>query len=414
MRLCSGVLVVGTLFTQALSAAQQAPAASIPTLVQTALTAPGSAPFHLKAMITEQGDPETKALIEIYWADDHKWRRTITSDDFSQTLIVNGDKVFEEDSDNYFPPGLQTLITAMLDPKPILDAWRQGSTALTKENGASRESGEVCYSAQLCGRSNYGLLEVVGLPGHSIDFTDYKPFKGKRVARRLVDSRGSGDSQTALVMQLDECKHPDESLFAIPHPTAEEKRIHSVVLSQPELQSQAVESHDIVWPQVLDGATTGSASFYVSVDPDGHVREVFPVHTANERANESACRQIMKWKFKPIIKDGLPVQAESVLTFTLNTRAWGPPSPLSDAEVRRLASNIVEPVIPRGIAPKGVTYTLTAAIDSEGRLIEVIAGEGPPKLFGPCYDAVSKWQFKPFLQNGVPLPYRAEISFQVP
>lgn len=122
----------------------------------------------------------------------------------------------------------------------------------------------------------------------------------------------------------------------------------------------------------------------------------------------------MKWKFKPLIKDGVPVQAESILTFTTNTRAFGPPAPLSDAEVRKLATNIVDPVIPPGTAPSGTSYTLSAAIDHEGHVIEVIAGEGPPDLFQPCYQAMQKWHFSPWMENGQPRPYRAQITFKVP
>jgi hypothetical protein len=416
MRMRDHIVLTGILLlVQSLFAMAQQPAEiSTPSVVQGALIAPGSTPFHLKATITEKGDPDSKAVVEMYWVSEKKWRRTIQSEDFSQTLIVNGDKVSEEDSEDYFPIGLQTLVTAMVDPKPILDAWRPGDMVRTKANGASRESGEVCYASGICARSNYGLLESVEATGHSVEFMDYKTFRGKRVARRLVHSRGSGDSMTAQVTELGELKHPDEHLFEIRQATAEEKRIHQIVVPQPELRSQAVESHDIVWPQALDGATTGSASFYVSVDPSGQVREVVPVKTANERTNESACRQLMRWKFKPIIKDGMPAQAESLLTFILNTRAFGPASPLSDAEVRKLASNTIEPVIPPGTVPAGATYTLRVAIDSDGRLIEAIGGDGPHELNMPCYQAVSKWQLKPFLQNGEPMPYRAEITCRVP
>ena len=411
------VVVAGTLLLVQclLAAAQQAPQAATPIVVQATLIAPGSIPFHLKATITEKGDPNSKTLVEIYWMDEKKWRRTIQSEDFSQTLIVNGDKVSEENSEGYFPVGLQTLVTAMVDPKPILDAWRPGDVVLTKANGASRESGEVCYGRGICAGSGYGLLESVEVTGRSMEFMDYKTFQGKRVARRLVHSSGPSDSMTALITELDELKHPDEHLFEIHQATAEENRIHQVVLPQAELESHAGENHDIVWPQALDGATTGSASFYVSVDPSGQVREVVPVKTANERTNESACRQLMKWKFKPITtKDGMPAQAESLLTFTLNTRAFGPPTPLSDAEVRKLAASTVEPVVPPGTVPAGATYTLRVAIDSDGNLIEAIGGDGAHELNMPCYQAVSKWQFKPFLQNGVPLPYRAEITCRVP
>jgi hypothetical protein len=136
------------------------------------------------------------------------------------------------------------------------------------------------------------------------------------------------------------------------------------------------------------------------------------LNSANERADDSARRQILKWKFKPPMKDGVPVQAEAILTFTLNTRAWGPADPLTDAEVRKLVSNMVEPEFPAGAAA-GTTYTLRAAIDHEGNLIEVIAGEGPPKLYSPCYQAIKKWHFSPFMQAGAPRPYRAQIVFQV-
>ena len=122
----------------------------------------------------------------------------------------------------------------------------------------------------------------------------------------------------------------------------------------------------------------------------------------------------MRWKFRPAVKDGIPAQAESVLTFPLNTREFGPPGVLSDAEVRKLVTNIVDPVIPPDMAPSGTTFSLWVAIDSDGNLIEAIAEEGPPALWKPCYDAISKWHFTPIMEDGQPRPYRAEIKFQVP
>lgn len=387
-----------------------------PTVVQAVLTEPGSPPFHLKATITEKGDPASKTYVEIFWVAPDKWRRNIQSEDFSQTMIVNGDSVFEQNSDDYFPVGLQTLVTAMVDPRPALNALRPGDVLLTKANGASSESGEVCYpgGAHSCRRSPYGLYEIVSSSGHSVEFTAYQDFKGRRVARLLFHSLGPGNSLMAKVTELKKLKNPDEKLFAIAQPTAKEQQLRSVVLPEAEFRSMALETHDIVWPQVLDGKTTGTVSFYVSVDRSGQVREAVPVRTDNERADESAARQIMKWKFKPFMKDGIRVQAESLMSFAMDTRAWGPPSPLSDAEVRKLVSNIVEPVIPAGIAPTGTAYTLRAAIDYEGRLIEVIPAGGPPKLFRPCYQAISKWHFSPIFQDGEPRPYRAEITCRVP
>jgi hypothetical protein len=85
-----------------------------PKVVQATLISPGSPPFHLRAAITERADFNEHIDLEIFWASPEKWKRTIRSQDFSQTLIVNGDMVLEDDSDDYFPLGLQTLATAVV------------------------------------------------------------------------------------------------------------------------------------------------------------------------------------------------------------------------------------------------------------------------------------------------------------
>src|SRR5579863_4981721 len=78
---------------------QDAPAA---ILVQGKLIEPGASPFHLRAAITENTDPDEHVEVEMFWAAPDKWRRTIKSDEFSQTLVVNGEKTFEQDSADYF------------------------------------------------------------------------------------------------------------------------------------------------------------------------------------------------------------------------------------------------------------------------------------------------------------------------
>jgi hypothetical protein len=416
-------LRVSTVCAAVLALAAIAPAQQVsdqlnqsPSIVQATLGAPGNPSFQLKAVITEGRDPTPIGHVGMSWVDSNKWRRTIESDDFSQTLVVNGDVVFQQDSDDYFPVALNTLVTAMVDPRPILDAHRPGDRLQTKANGASSESGIICFGPdkKLCVTNPDGLVEIVGTPGHSVAFTRYEDFKGMRVARVLTDTVGVGELYKAQITEIKELKNPDDSLFAVPQPTPEEKQIRSVVLSEAEFRTLALETHDIIWPQVLDGNTIGTAAFYISTDRSGKIREVLPVHTDNERSNDSVRNQLMKWTFKPAVKDGFPAQAQSILTFILNTRAWGPPDPLSDAEVRKLASNIVEPVIPPGLAPSGTIYTVRVAIDSDGNLIEAVPAEGIRGMFQPCYDAIRQWHFSPILEDGQPLPYRAEIKFQAP
>ena len=390
---------------------------SPPQLVQATLTEPGGTPFLLQAVITERGDPSEHVEVEISWVAPDKWKRTIRSQEFSQTLIVNGDKVFEQDSADYFPVGIQTLATAMVDSRPILAAVRPGDRVLTKANGASDESGRTCFdpNSKFCVTGRYGLMETVGGPGRAVDFTDYHKFKNKRVARLLVYHIDPGDTLQARVNSLGELKSYDESQYSVPDPTPIQKQIRALVVPEADLRALALQPTEVIWPQVLENnRTTGETSYYVSLDRLGEVREIFPLSVAIERADDSARRQIMKWKFKPVLKDGIPVQAEAVLNFNFNTRAYGPSAPLTDPEARKLATNIVEPEFPAGAAPSGSTFTVWVSVDVEGIVIESIAGDGPRQLYQACSAAIGKWHFSPMLEDGKPRPYRAQITCRVP
>jgi hypothetical protein len=392
--------------------AQAVPGAHV---VQAWLTEPGSTPFYLQAVITESGDPNEHIDIEISWLAPDKWRRTIRSQEFSQTLIVNGDKIFERDSSDYMPLSIQVLTTAMVDPRSIVAAVRPGDPVITKENGRTDESGKMCFdpAGRICITGRNGLTESLRGPGRSVTFSDYRKFKGKRVARLLSFTLDHGDTYQAHVNTLGELKS-DDAQFSISEITPKENQIRSIVVPEAELRGLALESTDIIWPQVLeDNNPAGETSYYVSVDRSGQVREALPLSVSVERADDSARSQLRKWKFKPVLKDGVPVQAEAVLNFHFNTRAYGPPAPLTDAEVRNLATSSVDPEFPPH-SKAGATCSIRIAVDADGKVIEQIAGEGDHELTVPCMHAIGKWHFSPILENGQPRPYRAEITFRVP
>ena len=102
---------------------------------QSKLTLPGGRPFHLSAEIVETTNPasEYQAKVEEYWASPEKWRRTIQSPGFSQTMVVNGDKVLEKDTGDYFPWWLNDLVTAMFDPLPTLATPNQVNSHAGRE-----------------------------------------------------------------------------------------------------------------------------------------------------------------------------------------------------------------------------------------------------------------------------------------
>lgn len=389
-------------------------------LAQSNLTAAGASPFHLQASITDRDDPDNPIKVEMYWVSPSESRREIKSNEFTQTLIVNGDSISDEHTDDYVPVVIQTLITAMTDPAALLASRVSTDKAFTEANRSADNKGVVCFGAgqpgknTLCMKSNTGLREIMDVRGRPIQFTDYQKFFGHIVARQITMSPDFGVSYTARITFLSRLENPDPDLFSIRKATPIDERLRAVEFSDSQLRALLPEQHDIIWPQPLDGKTKGTAAYYVSIDPEGQVRETFVVHSDNERANDSARRQIMRWKLQPPTQDGHPVQAGGVLTFTMDTRAFGPAEPLTDEQARNLATDVAEPIFEPGVAPSGSTYSVRIAVDTDGQVIEMIGGSGPAVLTLPCMNALKKWHFRPINENGQPRPYRAEVQFRVP
>jgi hypothetical protein len=405
--------VVALLLISTGLSAQRGPVATprIRSLVQGSLIAPDSQPFHLEAMITEGRQATPYATIEMDWISPAIYREVIRSAVLNSVRISSNGRFYEEDSASYMPLMLQTLTTAMLDPKPIIDAIQEGDLVLTKSNGSVDESGLSCIDAQrrMCFRGPGGLKETVAASGHAVTFGDYQPFGHKRIARVITNAPRLGEElYTLTVTQLKEIDKTNP--IDIPADAGTE-RIEFQDVSEAELRSHLIGSPSIIWPQPLDGAEKGPASFFVSIDTTGQVREVQQLYTVNERTNDSAKNQLMRWCFQPFVIAGKPMQTSGILRFTLNTRQFGPQTPLTDAEARKLVVDPANPKIEGNAPPPGTTYSLSAAIDSDGHVIEIIAGDGPHELFIPCMHAVQSWNFKPLIIDGAAVPFRANLVF---
>lgn len=382
------------------------------SVVQGSLIAPGSQPFHLEASITEGRQATPYATIQMDWISPTIYREVIRSADFNSVRMSSNGRFYENDSARYVPLILQTLTTAMVDPKPIIDAVQEGDRVLTKSNGSVDESGVSCFDAQrhMCFQDPAGLKETIAASGHAVTFGNYQPFGHKRIARVITNAPRLGeDLYTLTVTQLKEI----DKAIQIDFPAdAETGRIEFQDVSEADLRSHLVGSPFIIWPQPLDGAEKGPASFFVSVDTLGQVREVQQLYTVNERTNDSAKDQLMRWRFKPFAVDGKPMQTSGVLRFTLNTREFGPHTPLTDADARKLVVDPPNPKIEGSAPPPGTTYSLWAAVDSDGHVIEIMAGDGPHELFIPCMQAVQSWHFEPLIVDGSAVPFRANLVFR--
>jgi hypothetical protein len=120
----------------------------------------------------------------------------------------------------------------------------------------------------------------------------------------------------------------------------------------------------------------------------------------------------MRWRFMPFRVDGRPMQTSGILRFTLNTREFGPQTPLTDSDARKLVADPANPRMEGSPPSPGTTYSLWAAVDSDGHVIEIMAGDGPHELFIPCMQALQSWHFQPLIVDGTAVPFRAYLVFR--
>ena len=396
---------------------------------QSKLTSAGSTPFHLKAKIVETTNPDSdyKGEVEEYWISPDKFRRTIDSPGFSQTLVVYGDKVFEQNKGDYFPWWLNDLVTAIFDPLPMLDTLKSANASMQKPSGSEHSTNCARLQTKVgippaensaffvfCFEGSHGLLESAVAPGYDAQFKDYREFKNKRIARRIVLDPESGTTIEAKVTELNELANPEEALFGVQQTTPPTERIGRIKIPEQTVRGLSASTPNILWPSVRDGKTSGVLSMYVSVDRSGHVRETWPLNSDNPGLDDSAREQVMKWQFKPAKVHDVPVQTETVLTFAFTSKVGNAIPILSDEEARKLAAKLVEPVFPHGTT-KGTEAKVRLSVALDGSVSGIENPyDVPTPLFVATWAALRQWHFRPYVREGKPDVFKADIVVHAP
>jgi len=410
------------------------------------LTTPGSTPFHLKATIAELNSPDSdyKAEVEMYWVARDRWRRTVKTSDFSQTIVVNDGKIAEQNQGDYFPMWLNEFVIAIFELAPTqikeLKASMPDLAAFQKEaakklppalRGLRLDTGTQCVRNQdhagippvqntvftsVCFENPPGLLKSVSSPGFLAQFSDFKEFHGKNTARKISQEPEPGTKIEARITELTELKEPDPVLFSTQAPSAMRERVVRMRVSEGVARRLLLTAPEIAWMPVRDGKTSGTLSLAVSVDKEGHVRETWPLNSDNPFLSDQARKAVSKWNFKPLVMEGIPAQMESVLTFTFQTRIGDPIPVLSDTEARKLAIETAEPYfVLTKKPPAGTEFTVRVAVDEEGKVIGLKnINNLDMALLGPANVALHKWRFHPYIHDGKPDRFDTDITFKVP
>jgi hypothetical protein len=391
---------------------------------QSKLTLPDSPAFHLKVTVFETSNPgsEYKADIDEYWVSPEKWRRMIQSPDFSQTLIVNGDKVSEQNKGDYYPWWLSDLVSAILDPLPMLEQIEKLNVQMAEPRGSAQSNSCADLKSKIeravfCFEGSHGLLKSVFTQrGYVAEFNDFKSFKDKRVARRIVIDPEPGTTIEARITELSEFSNSDDSIFAVQQSTPPEGRIKFVSVDEAVARKLLLSTPTIEWPSVGNGLTKGRCAVYVGVDRTGKIREVWPEGCDNPGLQDPLRDQVRKWEFKPAVENGVPAQIESLVTFEFQTTIESSKTKavLSDAEARKLAKHVVEPVFPAGSVTAGQIVRVRISVNEQGEVIGAGNPDNTPSVpFLAAMNTLRQWTFQPYLKEGKPVVFDADIVLQV-
>jgi hypothetical protein len=294
------------------------------------LAAPGGAPFHLKAKISEEKthNPQYAAEVEEWWQSPTLWRREFHSAAFSQILIVNGDKVQEKDSGPVFPELLRNLTVELVDTIPRFDQLAALHQTVLKPDG---QPGQIRAKWTIPGTDGTVTKDIAAsiaisrqtslmVYGGDIDWDvalhDFAEFHGKQIARRLTAQSKGGPQLTAQVTLLDDLDPADAKIFIIHRATPSKKQLRVVVIPEIELRKLGREMPAPHWPDLASGARTGAMVMRVVVDRKGNVRSIDDFFSDNLGLQQAAQEQLMKWRFRPYLDHGSPVQVISTLTFS--------------------------------------------------------------------------------------------------
>jgi len=399
------------------------------------ITSSGSRPFVLKATvleITNLTNVDYRAEIEEYWVAPDKWRRSVKTNRFSQTLIVNGEKTSEQLTGDYYPNWLRTVVSALFDPASSVKGIDLSQSSDNPMIGGSELCRRFTFMAGIQPVNNSvfssfcfegGLLKSVSAPGYYASYSDYKNFASKKVAYKIREYIEPGTELEATIKELSELKSPDESLFVV---TETNSPLQTIRITEQTLRSLASGTQEIQWPTVRSGAEKGTLSLYTCIDRSGRVREIYELNSSNAGLSDAVRDQVMKWQFKSALNQGHPVQVEGILTFAFQTATADPIPVLEEEEGLKLLDHRVEPVWPAKAAPADAPIFVTLGVKENGEcygIVSISSHQGDrgtvlnPAEFTRIADAikvaVSQWRFRPYVQNGKPTEYQVKMIFRV-
>jgi hypothetical protein len=386
-------------------------------LKTSSLTTDGK-PFHA---IVDIGKPvdEYSGRVEVWWAAPAMYRLQITSPKFSQLKVVNGDAVSEKNDGDYYPRWLENFVLAILDPIPNVQNFRgRGGVTTIGGNVVSgcilrddRPGGitDQMTWGQICLMGDEPRVKSVAATNFSLEYKDWQKFDKKQIARTVTSKMRGRADVVGYMTSLEELK-ADPGMFDVKDVTPLEQRIATGFVSTLTEESILEKAPVIEWPAVLDGKTEGYMIVYARTDRTGQVRETAKINSDQNALEDVGIDQALRYKFKPLIKNGVPAQMEMPLVLHFVTAQENGLPVLSVEQMRKQMGNCQLNVLPEK-TPAGTTVRVRVSVNERGELTGVAKVSDVP-LSGWLAAALplQSCHFAPLAVNGKSIEFKGDIE----
>jgi len=217
----------------------------------------------------------------------------------------------------------------------------------------------------------------------------------------------------ARLSTLEELRNAPEELFSIKTPTPPEQQIRTAFVSTQKEEGLVEQSPKIDWPAVREGKTEGYMIVYARTDRTGQVRETAKHNSDQPGLEDFGMQQALRYKFKPLIINGVAVQMETPLVLHFTSKIANQLPFLRGQELLKQISGCNAKLVSE--IPKSGRVTPTSiAVNEEGKL----TGEGygpqvdaglPAVLVTPVLAMGLDCHFAPLVRNGIGTYYHGAL-----
>ena len=388
-------------------------------LKSSSLTEDGK-PFHA---LMEIGTREPySGQVEVWWLSSTRYRLAIRSPKFTQLKVVNGDQVQEKDEGDYYPRWLENFVLALINPLPMASNFRGGAVMLGAQLtrsclGRDDRPGGITDQmtwGQICFTGSEPRLSYILTFNESMEFKDWKGFGKKQIARTYQTDVLDYQPVVGRLTKLEELKKPDESMFTIMAATPADQRITTSLVPTAKEEGLIEQAPVIQWPTVREGKTDGYMIVYARTDRTGQVRETAK-HNSDQPGLESfGMEQALRYKFKPLLVDGVAQQMEMPLVLHFRSQLADPLPILSVVDMKKQMISCDIGGLPQGTA-KGAVVTIRISVNEAGNVTGMgPVGSGKGTDWVAAISKLRSCRFAPYVVNGKATYYKGDIELAAP